>query len=59
MVVRMFGEHNHDNYLSAKKDCEKEKEAIKEAARNPTVSPTTLLGNLSVNLTAQNVNALS
>ena len=37
----------------------KEKEAIEEAARNPTASPKTLLGNLSVNDTAKNVNAVS
>ena len=41
------------------KVCEKEKEAIKEAARNPTISPRTVIVNLSVNLTAQKVNAVS
>ena len=42
-----------------KKVYEKEKEAIEEAARNPAASPKTLLGNLSVNDTAKNVNAVS
>ena len=50
---------NHDTYLSAKKVCEKEKEAIEEATRNPTASPGIVLGNLSVNLTTQNVNVIS
>ena len=52
-------EHNHDTYLSAMKVCEKEKEVIEEATRNPTASPKTVLGNISVNLTTQNVNAVS
>ena len=42
-----------------KKVYEKEKEAIEEAARNPSASPKTLLGNLFVNNTAKNVNAVS
>ena len=55
----MSWEHNHDTYLSAMKVCEKEKEVIEEATRNPIVSPRMVLGNLSVNLTTQNVNAVS
>ena len=50
---------NHDTHLSAKKVCEKEKEAIEESSRNPTATSRTVLGNLSVNLTTQNVNAVS
>ena len=51
--------HNHDTDLLVKKVYDKEKEAIEEAARNPAASPKTLLGNLSVNDTAKNVNAVS
>ena len=52
MVTRITGEHNHDTDLAAKKVREKENEAIQEAARNPTVSPRTVLGNLAANVTA-------
>ena len=45
--------------ICQKKVCEKEKEAIKETARNPTVSPRTMMIHISVNLTVQNVNAVS
>ena len=59
MVTRMSGEHTHDTDLAVKKVREKEKDAMEEAAWNPTVSPRTVLGNLSVNVTAQNANAVS
>ena len=52
MVTRKTGEHNHDTDLAAKKVRGQENEAIQEAARNPTVLPRTVLGNLAVNVTA-------
>ena len=58
MVIKMSGEHTHDTDLTAKKRRE-EKDTIEEAARNPTVSPRTGWGNLSVNVTAQNANDVS
>ena len=45
--------------LQPRRIMKKEKDTIEEAARNPTVSPRTGRGNLSVNVTAQNANDVS
>ena len=50
MLVRMTGVHNHDTDLTVKKVQEKEKDAIKEGAKNPTVSPRTVLANLTADI---------
>lgn len=47
MIVRITGEHVHDNDLVKTAVMEKENEAVKSAARNPTVSPRTALANLT------------
>ena len=59
MVVRLSGEHNHDTDITIKKVKEMEKQAVEEAARNPTVSPRTVLGNLSTNIMGDNPNAIN
>ena len=38
MVVRLSDEHNHDTDITIKRVEEIEKQAVEEAARNPTVS---------------------
>ena len=50
MLVRITGEHIHDTDIAVKKVREKENDAIEEAARNPTVSPRSVLANLTANL---------
>ena len=50
MLVRMSGDHNHDTDIAVKKVKEKENNAIKEGARNPTVSPRSVLANLTTEL---------
>ena len=50
MLVRITGEHTHDTDIAVKKVREKENDAIEEAARNPTVSPRSVLANLTANL---------
>ena len=50
MLVRMSGDHNHDTDIAVKKVKEKENNAIKEGAKNPTVSPRSVLANLTTEL---------
>ena len=59
MIVRVSGEHNHDNDLMRKTANDKENEAVCSAARNPTVSPRTVLANLTSELRANNPQAVS
>ena len=47
MVVSIRGEHTHDTDLVAKEVEKYVKEAVTEAGNNPTVSPRTVLGNLT------------
>ena len=54
MLVRISGDHNHDNDIAKKTVKDKENQAVEEAARNPTVSPRTVLANLTNNLRASN-----
>ena len=46
MIVRISGEHNHDNNLVKKAADDVVSAAVSEAARNMTVSPRTVLGNV-------------
>ena len=50
MLVRMSGVHNHDTDLTVKKVREKENDAINDGAKNPTVSPRTVLANLTADI---------
>ena len=62
MLVRVSGIHSHDTDLSVKRVQDKENQAIQEAARNPTVSPRSVLANLANELMEENptsVNHLS
>ena len=54
MLVRISGDHNHDNDIAKKNVKDKENQAVEEAARNPTVSPRTVLANLTNNLRSSN-----
>ena len=58
-VVRCSGEHNHDSELMKRYAKMEEKNAIKDAARNPTVAPKTILGNLTNKLQLENPGSTS
>lgn len=46
MLVRVTGEHTHDNDIAKKTARDKENEAISAACSLPTVAPRTILGNV-------------
>ena len=47
MVVRISGEHNHDSNIVKKATTSMVKTAVKEAAKNLTVAPKTILQNVT------------
>ena len=46
-VLKINGDHEHNNDLMKKKVRALEQEAINNAAKNPTVSTRTIIGNLT------------
>lgn len=50
-IVQLSGEHNHDSDLLKRKVRARENDAIKEAATNSSVSPRSVLGNITNEVT--------